>query len=185
MPVFQFMKENMNQYHENPLITQLAPRNVTYTHAQYMRRKDAEQSRPWLVGEENKLTALAKVQKLKNYLDELCKSKDKSHKVKVPYPYFIHKISEDTWGLSITCTDIFGIKMYLKHAKDGVIGIDATSVGMHEGKHIYWYAITVDMKGFERSDKEKNGMISVFDFFCVGKAQTSIPMITSAIEKLK
>ena len=86
----------------------------------------------------------------------------------------LQKISQDTWGLSIACTDIFGIKMYLKHAQNGVIGIDATSVGTHEGKQIYWlvfysdffkllislrYAITVDMKGFERTDAKKHGMI--------------------------
>ena len=43
----------------------------------------------------------------------------------------------------------------------------------------------MDITGFERSDKNKSGIISVFDFFCVGKAQTSIPMIQGAIQTLK
>ena len=43
----------------------------------------------------------------------------------------------------------------------------------------------MDITGFERSDKNKSGIISVFDFFCVGKAQTSIPMIVAAIQTLK
>ena len=43
----------------------------------------------------------------------------------------------------------------------------------------------MDITGFERSDKNKSGIISVFDFFCVGKAQTLIPMIQGAIQTLK
>ena len=69
-PVLLFMTENQRQYEEDALITQLGARNVTYSHAQYLRRLETEKSRPWLVGEDQNLTALGKVEKLKIYIDQ-------------------------------------------------------------------------------------------------------------------
>ena len=110
-PILQYMKETVQQYDENPIITQLATKNYTYNQSRYHRRKEIDDSRPWLKGEPaDKLTPLARLEKLQSYIDKLCEEKDNNPRNKVPYPYFIHKISQDTWGLSITCTDIFGIK---------------------------------------------------------------------------
>lgn len=69
-PVLLFMTENQRQYEEDALIAQLGARNATYTHAQYMRRLETDKARPWLVGEDQNLTALGKVEKLKNYIDQ-------------------------------------------------------------------------------------------------------------------
>ena len=71
---------------------------------------EIDDPRPCLKGEQvNKLTPLAKLEKLQSYIEKLCEEKDNNPRSRVPYPNFIHKISQDTWGLSITCTDIFGI----------------------------------------------------------------------------
>ena len=69
-PVLLYMTENQRQYEEDALIAQLGARNVTYTHAQYLRRLDTERARPWLVGEDQPKTALGKVERLKIYIDQ-------------------------------------------------------------------------------------------------------------------
>ena len=115
----------------------------------YEKHKKRQDSRPWLKDGDEKLDTVSRVRKLKEYIDQQCLAREnKPGYQNVSYPYFISSISESSQGFSVVITDIIGIKFYLKCAKDGVVGIDATGVGKDGDKTIYWYALTVDIQVF-------------------------------------
>ena len=145
-PIHTYMKRVVNEYNENPQAIQLGNR-TTYSQVRYEKQKQRQEERPWLdTGGEN-LDTVSRVKKLKEYIDKNCLEKEnKTGYENKRYPYFISSITESNEGLSVLITDLIGIKFYLKCAKNGVIGIDATGVGREGDKTIYWYALTVDIQ---------------------------------------
>ena len=149
---------------------------------QQMRREDM----PWLKGIDPKQLGMAeRIIRLGQFLDEehwAREKKDGNYKENRKYPYFIDSVTSTNDGITVIITDHIGLKLFLKCAKNGVIGIDGTGRGSDSKGQIMQYSITGDVsKFFKRSDKAKGGILSLGDFFFVGKGVTNTANLEYAL----
>ena len=145
---------------------------------------------PWLKGVDPKqLTMAERIMRLGQFIDEehwTREKKDGNYKENRKYPYFIDSVTNTNDGITVIITDLIGLKLFLKCAKYGVIGIDGTGRGSDSKGQIMQYSITGDVsKFFKRSDKAKGGILSLGDFFFIGKGVTNTANIEYALLQFK
>ena len=189
-PIRAAMISNVEALQNDPYAFQGGQTVVSHAKMRNIQQQKRLEDMPWLKGIDPKQLSMAeRIIRLGKYLDEehwTREKKEGNYKENRKYPYFIDSVTNTNDGITIIITDLIGLKLFLKCAKNGVIGIDGTGRGSDTKGQIMQYSITGDVsKFFKRSDKAKGGILSLADFFFIGKGVTNTANLEYALLQLK
>ena len=189
-PIRASMIYNVEALQDDPYAFQGGQTVVSHTKMRNIQQQERRENMQWLKGIDLKQLSMAeRIIKLGQYVDEqhwVREKKDGTYKENRKYPYFIDSVVSTNEGITVIITDLIGMKLFLLCAKNGVIGIDGTGRGSDEKGQIMQYSITGDVSSyFKRSDKAKGGILSLGEFFFIGKGVTNTANLEFALLQFK